>query len=232
MRKTEAITDNCKRLAQLHQFRPEPLLLMLSALGGGTRGQGAWHNLALQKFLHREVRIYDEAVAGVKLRYNKRHRRWAQVLESGRSRRFGDLVLEGDDDNASTPRQRRQKKQDDDMSDEEDDEESDEDESVAPSGVVDDHECPKPTKYSPVFNTLYGQNMLTTRSYQSAMCKCRLVVYSQKLTAVYFMRAYEVNPYDPFLCLLIAQAFFGRALNRQSDNRNYQIAQVGYDRVA
>jgi len=31
---------------------------------------------------------------------------------------------------------------------------------------------------------------------------------------------------DPFLCFLIAQSYFGRALNRQSDNRNFQIAQV------
>lgn len=44
--------------------------------------------------------------------------------------------------------------------------------------------------------------------------------------SVYFMRAYEANPYDPYLCFLIAQAYLGRALNRQSDNRNYQIAQV------
>jgi general transcription factor 3C polypeptide 3 (transcription factor C subunit 4) len=33
-------------------------------------------------------------------------------------------------------------------------------------------------------------------------------------------------PYDPLICLAIAQAFFGRCTNRQSDNRNYQIVQV------
>ena len=31
---------------------------------------------------------------------------------------------------------------------------------------------------------------------------------------------------DPLLCLMIAQAYFGRAMTRQSDNRNYQISQV------
>lgn len=173
MRKCEAITDNCKRLAQLHQFRPEPLLLMLSALGGGLKGQGSWHNLALQKFLHREVRIYDEAVAGVQLRYNKRHRRWAQVLESGRSRRFGDVVEEEDEENG---RQRGQDKGDD-ASDEDDHEAEDEEDSMAPSGTADQHECPKPTKYSPVFNTMYGQNMLTTKSYQSALCELKYTAY-------------------------------------------------------
>lgn len=44
--------------------------------------------------------------------------------------------------------------------------------------------------------------------------------------AVYLFRAYEQNEYDPFLCFCIAQAFFGRAMNRQVDNRNYQITQV------
>lgn len=183
MRKGEAITENCKRLAQLHQFRPEPLLLMLAALGGSLKGQGVWHNLALQKFLHREVRIYDEAVAGVKLRYNKRHRRWAQVLESGRSRRLGDVLhhdIDRDEDGTPQgtppPRQRPDDEDEEGMHDDEGDgdgEGEDEDESVAPSGTADQepHECPKPTKYSPVFNTMYGQNMLTTRSYQSALCK-------------------------------------------------------------
>jgi general transcription factor 3C polypeptide 3 (transcription factor C subunit 4) len=42
----------------------------------------------------------------------------------------------------------------------------------------------------------------------------------------YLLRAYELNPYDSYICLLIAQSFFGRSMNRQSDNRNYQIAQV------
>jgi len=46
--------------------------------------------------------------------------------------------------------------------------------------------------------------------------------------AVYFFRAYEQVQQDPLLCFMIAQAFFGRAMNRQSDNRNYQITQVGW----
>jgi general transcription factor 3C polypeptide 3 (transcription factor C subunit 4) len=182
MRKGEAITENCKRLAQLHQFRPEPLLLMLCALGGGFKGQGVWHNLALQKFLHREVRIYDEAVAGVKLRYNRRHRRWAQVLESGRSRRLGDVLHHDVDDEDGTPqgtpqpRQQQDDDEDEDMNDDEGDGDGDgeaDDDPLGPTALAAEalHECPKPTKYSPVFNTMYGQNMLTTRSYQSALCK-------------------------------------------------------------
>jgi general transcription factor 3C polypeptide 3 (transcription factor C subunit 4) len=214
----DRISDNAKRLAQMHQFRPEPLLLMLSALGGGAKQQHVWSNLALQKFLHREVRIFDEAVYGVKLRFNQRHQRWAQILTTGQSRRLGDVLLE--DDHPSR-RQSRGVAEDEEA---EEDEEADEDEPMTAAGEGEEHDCPKPTCHSPVFNTLYGQNMLTTRSYQSALCELSLCVVNSH--PVYFFRAYEVDEYDPFLCFLIAQAYLGRALNRQSDNRNYQIGQV------
>jgi general transcription factor 3C polypeptide 3 (transcription factor C subunit 4) len=46
--------------------------------------------------------------------------------------------------------------------------------------------------------------------------------------AVYLFRGYEHVQQDPLLCLMIAQAFFGRAMTRQSDNRNYQISQVSW----
>lgn len=155
----DRIADNCKRLAQMHQFRPEPLLLLLSSLGGGTKQQIVWSNLALQKFLHREVRIYDEAVYGVKLRFNKRHQRWAQILTTGQSRRLGDPV---DDEQSRQPRNDEE---------EGDEEEEEEDETGSVEVETSEHDCPKPTTNSPVFNTLYGQNMLTTKSYQSALCE-------------------------------------------------------------
>lgn len=46
------------------------------------------------------------------------------------------------------------------------------------------------------------------------------------LMIVYLFRGYEHVQEDPLLCLMIAQAFMGRAMTRQSDNRNYQISQV------
>ncbi|WOO80159.1 Transcription factor tau subunit sfc4 [Vanrija pseudolonga] len=219
----DTIVDNCKRLSQLHQFRPEPILLMLSAMGGGYKQQSSWQNLALQKFLHRELRIYDEAVCGVKLRYNSRVQRWAQIQTTGQSRRLGDFIDIDDEvdetaGKSSQPwRPGTQEVDEDDEPEEDEDGEAEgdgeeADASADPSGAVEGAtEIPKPTKHSPVFNALYGQNMLTAKSYQSAL--------------FYFLRAYEVNQYDPLLCLFIAQAFFGRALVRQSDNRNYQIAQ-------
>ncbi|KAK4685298.1 general transcription factor 3C polypeptide 3 (transcription factor C subunit 4), partial [Tremellales sp. Uapishka_1] len=72
-------------------------------------------------------------------------------------------------------------------------------------------ELPRPKIHSPNFNMIYGQNMFTMKSYQSAL--------------FYYFRAYEQNQYDPFICLSIAQAYFGRSMNRQADNKHYQIAQ-------
>lgn len=224
MQSHDRIVDNCKRLQQMHQFRSEPLLLMLAALGGGLKQQNAWHNLALQKFLHREVRIYDEAVCGVPLRFNKRHMRWAQIINTGVSRRLGDLAHEEADDEASAGVSAPDPTMEGDG--EEEEEGADGDDDATERQDAGDKIVPRPRKHSPVFNALYGQNMLTTRSYQSALCESSMGSSSQELTAVYFMRAYEANPYDPYLCFLIAQAYLGRALNRQSDNRNYQIAQV------
>lgn len=56
-----------------------------------------------------------------------------------------------------------------------------------------------------------------------------MFVFMLTLELDYLIRAYEIDPYDAYVCFMIAQAFFGRAMNRQSDNRNYQIAQVSYD---
>lgn len=179
----DTIVDNCKRLSQLHQFRPEPILLMLSAMGGGYKQQSSWQNLALQKFLHRELRIYDEAVCGVKLRYNSRVQRWAQIQTTGQSRRLGDFIDiddEVDETAGKSSQQWRPGTQDVDEDDEPEEEEGDgegeevddADASAHPSGAVEEAtEIPKPTKHSPVFNALYGQNMLTAKSYQSALCE-------------------------------------------------------------
>lgn len=173
MQAHDKIVDNCKRLQQMHQFRSEPLLLMLAALGGGLKQQSAWHNLALQKFLHREVRIYDEAVCGVPLRFNKRHMRWAQIINTGVSRRLGDLAPEEADDDASTgvgaPDPTLEGDGD------EDELAADGDEDATERTDAGDQIVPRPKKHSPVFNALYGQNMLTTRSYQSALCELTVV---------------------------------------------------------
>lgn len=179
MKAYEQIAENCKRLAQMHQFRSEPLLLMLAAFGTGQKPQFAWHNVALQKFLHRELRIYDEAVLGVKLRWNKTHQRWAQILQAGINRRVIEPEVADADD--STRMSRRDSLNE--VNDAESDAAGDDgDGDVSMAGAdADDIPIPKPQIQSPVFNTIYGQNMLTTKSYQSALCRCITVLANSSL---------------------------------------------------
>lgn len=252
-RSYDAIADNCRRLAQLHQFRAEPFLLMLAAMGGGgLRAEAVWSKTPLSRFIHRELRLADEAVAGIKMTFNKRNRRWNQVSVVGLSRRLGDDL--GDDEpeeeegadgqsqaasRASGPAAAA------DGQDASGDDDADDDDELplgAEAGGMDAENdngpIPKPTVPSPYLNAIYGQYMLTQKSYQSALCES-LAGYTARCTdeadfIVYLFRAYEVDQWNAFLCLSIAQAFFGRSMNRQVDNRNYMIAQVchppGYPR--
>lgn len=43
---------------------------------------------------------------------------------------------------------------------------------------------------------------------------------------VYLLLAYDHFPDDPVICLCLAIASFGRAMQRQADNRHHLIAQV------
>ncbi|KAG2354401.1 hypothetical protein BDR07DRAFT_1306230 [Suillus spraguei] len=76
-----------------------------------------------------------------------------------------------------------------------------------------------PTKNNPIIVTLYGQMSLAAKSYQSAICK---LVF---LSRIYLLHAYDYCPEDPVVCLSLAIASLGRAMQRQSDNRHHMIAQ-------
>ncbi|KAG6331587.1 hypothetical protein ID866_7502 [Astraeus odoratus] len=68
-----------------------------------------------------------------------------------------------------------------------------------------------PTKNNPMPVTLYGQLCLAAKSYQSAI--------------FYLLHAYDYCPDDPMICLCLAIASIGRAMQRQSDNRHHLIVQ-------
>jgi hypothetical protein len=98
----------------------------------------------------------------------------------------------------------------------------------------------RPTQPNPIVNTYYACMLMMTKSYHSSICssatlppfiplqryaKADLVVESISV-AVYLIRAYDMNPYDPLICLLLAVSYIGRAFQRQADNRNYFVVQV------
>ncbi|KAI1783533.1 TPR-like protein [Ganoderma leucocontextum] len=91
------------------------------------------------------------------------------------------------------------------------DEAADEDEDVESSAVAELEKSKLPTKPNPLNVAVYGQILLAARSYQSAL--------------FYLLQAYDYAPDDPLVCLSLAIASVGRAMQRQSDNRHHLITQ-------
>ena len=181
MKSYDRVVDHCKRIAQLHQFRMEPFLLMLGALSnGGQKASAAFQVNHLQKFLHRDLVMYDDLVKGRKLVYSKKIGRWRPLVTTGVSRRLGDkdeLHEDGnDDDERSTDAGKAAARSGNDtgrkVADaEEDDEAEEEDDGEGQSEAVEEYDNPRPERFSPTLNALYGQCMLSAKAYQSALCK-------------------------------------------------------------
>jgi len=68
-----------------------------------------------------------------------------------------------------------------------------------------------PTKFNPIPLIVYGQMCTVAKSYQSAI--------------FYLLHAYDYCPDDPVICLSLAIASIGRAMQRQSDNRHHLVTQ-------
>ncbi|KAH9893442.1 TPR-like protein [Cubamyces lactineus] len=92
-----------------------------------------------------------------------------------------------------------------------DDVQDDEDEVEAPA-ITELEKAKLPTKPNPLNVAVYGQILLAAKSYQSAL--------------FYLLQAYDYAPDDPLVCLCLAIASIGRAMQRQSDNRHHLITQA------
>ncbi|KAM5536661.1 hypothetical protein V8D89_009756 [Ganoderma adspersum] len=87
----------------------------------------------------------------------------------------------------------------------------DDDEDVESLAVAELEKSKLPTKPNPLNVAVYGQILLAARSYQSAL--------------FYLLQAHDYAPGDPLVCLSLAIASIGRAMQRQSDNRHHLITQ-------
>jgi general transcription factor 3C polypeptide 3 (transcription factor C subunit 4) len=180
----------------MHQFRLEPILLLQSALqGGGTAAHQVWCTLALQRYVHRELRLYEDAIDGQGMSFSKRHQRWTVPPKIGISRLldeehfFDGGERKGDeDDDAPLAVGRKGRKSgveprksvkavsaDATLGDALDEEEGMEEEEEDVEGGEDEdeesRETIRPTQVSPAWCAVYGQFLLASGSHHGALCK-------------------------------------------------------------
>ncbi|KAG0701633.1 hypothetical protein DFH29DRAFT_806009 [Suillus ampliporus] len=187
--------EQCRKIINTHQFNNEAFRLLLVSLASGHRPTDSFVSSTLQKHALRELRLHDAAVKTPELL------KWNVV-----GRKY-NLSSSGKEEPSKAN---------------EVEEEGDEEAEIpgpteipgpAESNATEKTAVRMPTKNNPIIVTLYGQMSLAAKSYQSAICK------------IYLLHAYDYCPEDPVVCLSLAIASLGRAMQRQSDNRHHMIAQ-------
>ncbi|ODO08005.1 hypothetical protein I350_03588 [Cryptococcus amylolentus CBS 6273] len=214
MKAWSKILESTAQLIIHSQFLPQPYLVMLGALAsGGLAAHSAYTIVTFQNLMNRDLRTFDDAVehGEKKLHFNEGIGRW--TANKGKTK--------GEDGEKSTKKPKGQWKKrrqgEPGAGDAVVDEDVDmEDENARLGGIEGEgigwgYRPVLPKKCSPYMNFLLAQEMLASRSFQGAI--------------FYLLRAYNIDQWNPYICLLIAQAYFGRAMQRQSDNRPYQISQ-------
>ena len=202
-----AIMNTARNLARTYQFKMEPWWLLEAALGAGVRGMDSFGNLNLQKFLIREIRMWDYIANGGSTYWNDSMARWivparqrfliiAPRRKGGKSGKptpgpNGDqlkqaedqedeLRLDSDEDDIE-PDGENEEEDEEEEDDLEDDREGEEGEpssttqaDTRPREHVRHAPWAKPAEREPAFWLMYGQALLTAKSFQSSICEFAL----------------------------------------------------------
>ena len=196
----DTVVEQTRKIVYTHQFNDEPIRLLLASLASGLRPTDAFIRATLQKFLFREMKLRDAASVTPDLVRWVPGRRWTYAGGAGGAKG------------------------------EEEDDDEDKGEKDEGSGSAD--RPPLPKEYSPVNMIAYGMTCVAARSYQSALGEwssrsaTTSVIAVAHTEPVYLLHAYDYSPDDPVLCLLLAIASLGRAMQRQADNRHHLVAQA------
>lgn len=165
----------------MHQFSTEPFQIMLACLqSGGIKAHAASQANSLQKFVLRELRLYEAAASGKRFHLSIRDRRWAEEKQAGLSENLGDDVQsEDDDEDDGSPVKgskkdeawQRGKRYEIDHDATVDDPPQDELDAYTAENDLSGPMPKKPSIDSPMWNYMYGQLMLTARSHHTSLCK-------------------------------------------------------------
>jgi general transcription factor 3C polypeptide 3 (transcription factor C subunit 4) len=228
-----------KFLAFDYQFHNEPLRILLTLANSmGIASLAVFSQPNNLKTFLRRSRIHEVIVQGGKCEFTKKNNgRWVvrealfegltakkMARNAGRGRR-ASTVMDGDDDNYD----------DGDVDDQEDgasEQGSDEDDDHRHQNIVNPElvgaaqdtwkkikddvgisavRSKPPTKYDPANDMFYASHILTSTNGVPSMG--------------YWIRAFARQQNDPLICLTATIACFGRAQNRQVDNRHQVILQ-------
>jgi general transcription factor 3C polypeptide 3 (transcription factor C subunit 4) len=199
-----SIMETARNLARTYQFKMEPWWLLQAALGTGVRGMDSFGNLNLQKFLIREIRMWDYIANGGNTYWNDSMARWivpqqqrftiaprrrgGKAAKSGgaangdQSKRMEDQTLEelrlNSDEEDIEPDNELENENEDGEDELEDEGEGFEGESsnltqqdTRPREHVRHAPWKKPEDREPAFWLMYGQALLTAKSFQSSICE-------------------------------------------------------------
>lgn len=204
-----SIMETARNLARTNQFKMEPWWLLQAALGTGVRGMDSFGNLNLQKFLIREIRMWDYIANGGSTYWNDSMARWivpqqqrytiAPRRKGGKAGKFGratnddqskrmedqtleELRLDSDEEDIE-PENELENENGEEEDELEHDEQGVDDESPnltqqdnRPREHVRHAPWKKPEDREPAFWLMYGQALLTAKSFQSSICESALVL--------------------------------------------------------
>jgi hypothetical protein len=200
------IMNTARNLARMYQFKMEPFWLLQAALGSGIRSMDSFGNLNLQKFLIREIRAWDFVANGGDAYWNDKIARWivdrkhrffiAPRRKADKDGKSGKSITKETqkqtEEQAMEGLQLESDEDDNDIEIENEDEDDLEDEADPDNGEgaaslqetqtrepVRHSPWEKPTEREPALWMMYGQALLTAKSYQSSICKPLLSLFGR-----------------------------------------------------
>ncbi|KAF8319099.1 TPR-like protein [Clavulina sp. PMI_390] len=216
---TDRIIKEGRELTKAFEHNNDVTRLTLACLDGGLVSNESYTSSRYAKFIKREIKLFEDAAIGKHtslLEGQGAHKKpkTAKGAKTTGKRREGAGVDDSDISSAEESHDASAAGEDVDSEGTDDDGEGGQPrENTDGAGrkrrraLAKDQRDPfQPTKLSPVLLTHYAQMLLCARSYQGAI--------------YYFLQAYDLLPHDPLICLNLAVACLGRAMQRQVDNRH------------
>ncbi|GAA5845725.1 hypothetical protein JCM5353_001690 [Sporobolomyces roseus] len=202
--KFEHVVSELRWWQNTYPFQTEPVRLLLSLLSQGHDAAVAFNEHRLQKFLIRQMKEIGRHSGG----------------KTGKEDGIGSTPGPSGTQSRSSPEVSRKGRKSS-LAARDDDEEEEEEEGNDGEGEAEEGDAAtestrasswQPSVLSPVFFSAYGFMLMNSQSFQTAI--------------IYLLRAYELDPKQPLVNLALATSYLQRAMSRQTDNRQHQIAQA------